>query len=229
MFIDNLNFLICDCKNEKNYRIIMQSAFIKILKNGSILSLLETNVSTEKMIESLNWEQSKLESLNKIQSEKKKKEWLGVRLLLCEIFKDQSFELSYDNQGKPFLADPLYNISISHSGNYVCVLLNEKSAVGIDIQEFKSNIERGTALFMSAQELEDCGETLDNTRLHIYWGAKEAIYKFIGLTQTNIKNDIYISPFKLGTSGKLFGEILDEKPLVLKYVIEKEYVLVYTI
>lgn len=207
----------------------MQAALINKLANGSILGLLETNVSTEIMLESLDWEQSKLKDFEKLRSEKKKKEWLGVRLLLDEILNSQSFNLKYDNQGKPFLTDPFYNISISHSGNYVCAFVNQHLDVGVDIQSFRQNIKKGVGLFMSEKELEDCADKMNAKTLHIYWSAKEAIYKLIGLKETSIKNDIYIFPFEIGNSGKLKGRLANRKIINLECQILEEYTLVYTI
>ena len=207
----------------------MQTAFIKKLENGSIFGFLETDVSTAEMLKSLNWKQTKINDFQKLRSEKKKKEWLGVRILLSEIFNEQSFDLKYNDQGKPFLSEPVYNISISHSGKFVCVLLNQEKELGVDIQVFKPNIEKGIGLFMSEKELEDCNGKLDAISLHVYWGAKEAIYKLIGLKQTNIKKDIYILPFEKRKEGKLQGKISDEKNIHLNYQITEDYVLVYTL
>jgi len=207
----------------------MKPASIKKLPNGSILGLLEMNNSTAEMLKSLNWEQSKLNAFHSLRSEKKKKEWLGLRLLLGEIFKKQSFDLKYNDQGKPFLQNPDHNISISHSGKFICVLINESKEIGIDIQVFKPNIDKGIGLFMNEKELKDCAENLNNNALHIYWGAKESIYKLVGLQQTNIKTDIYISPFVVGIHGKLEGRYLTEKIIDLNYKISSEYVLVYTV
>ncbi len=206
----------------------MQTAFINKLENSSLLGLMETNISTEKILESLKWEPSSLKAFYKLKSEKKKKEWLGVRFLLREIFNGQRFLLNYDDQGKPFISDPFYNISISHSGKYVCVLVNQDKKVGVDIQVFKPSIEKGIGLFMSEKELEDCSEKMDAKRLHVYWGAKEAIYKFYGLKKTNIKTDIYISPFEIGVTGTLKGRLTNENIISLNYQITDEYVLVYT-
>jgi phosphopantetheinyl transferase len=206
----------------------MQTAFINKLENGSLLGLMETTISTFEMLESLNWEQSELKDFHELRSEKKKKEWLGVRLLLGEIFKRQPFNLEYDDQGKPFLSDPFYNISISHSGKYVCVLVDQHKKVGVDIQVFKPNIEKGIALFMSEKELQDCLGNMDSKRLHVYWGAKEAIYKFYGLKKTNIKTDIYISPFEINATGSLEGKLTNKNIISLNYQITDEYVLVCT-
>ncbi len=206
----------------------MKAAFLKKIANGSIMGLLETNVSTEEMLKSLDWEKSELDGFYKLQSEKKKKEWLGVRLLLKEIFENQSFDLNYNDQGKPFLTDLSYHISISHSGKYVCILTNQKLEVGVDIQVFKSNIEKGTELFMSEKELKDCTEKINSNILHVYWGAKESIYKLIGLKDTNIKTDIYISPFDFRNFGQIRGKYKNSKLIKLNYELSDEYVLVYT-
>jgi homoserine trans-succinylase len=81
---------------------------------------------------------------------------------------------------------------------------------------------------MNKKELEDCAGKMNLKALHIYWGAKEAIYKFYGLKTTNIKTDIYILPFEISKSGKLIGKFKNEKVVNLNYEVTEEYVLVYT-
>ena len=207
----------------------MQGALIKKIENDTTLGLLETNVSTEELLESLDWSQRRLADFRSLQSEKKKKEWLGVRLLLKKIFKDQPFQLSHDEQGKPVLTEGAFNISISHSGKYIGVLINQNLPVGIDIQEFKSNIDKGTGLFMSEKELLESGWKLNTRVLHVYWGAKEAIYKLIGSKETNIKTDIYIFPFDYRSFGKIKGVYKQDKVIHLKYELSENYVLVYSV
>ena len=212
-----------------NIKKVNDNYFIRKMENGSVLGMLEANASIGLIQKSLNWHQFKNNTLPEWQSEKKKKEWFCVRLLLSEIFKGQSIHLCHDDHGKPFLSDSFYRISISHSGAYICVLVNQHLKVGVDVQVYKPNIEKGVNLFMSDQELEDLSGKWNPNILHVYWGAKEAIYKLIGSKGTNIKTDIYISSFEFGKSGSLEGQVFLQKKVNLNYEITDQYVLVYTI
>ncbi len=207
----------------------MKPPIIQKLENGSILGLLETDVSIVELLDCLSWDDARLDKFYRLKSEKKKKEWLGVRILLSAIFDSPDFKLNYDEQGKPFLEDPHCKISISHSGKNVCVLISQKLNVGVDVQVFKTNIKKGIGLFMSEKELADCTNKMDATLLHIYWGAKEAIYKLIGLKKTNIKTDIYIFPFKSKVSGMLKGKFAGRKIINLNYQLTDDFCLVYTV
>jgi len=102
-------------------------------------------------------------------------------------------------------------------------------SAGVDIQVFKPNIAKGLGLFMSKQELQDCSGQQNDLSLHVYWGAKEAAFKFLGLKSTDIKNDIYILPFKQKKNGNLDARIAGRQaPLRLEYRIANDYVLVFT-
>jgi 4'-phosphopantetheinyl transferase len=207
----------------------LKTILLERLENGAVLAVGEIDATVAEMLERLETEQAALQEYSALKSEKKKREWLGVRLLLREILGVSAYSLRYDDQGKPFLENPSRQISISHSGKYICVLVEKHRSAGVDIQVFKTNISKGLSLFMSEQELRDCSGQQNDLLLHVYWGAKEAAFKFLGLKNTDIKIDIYILPFIQKKTGKLEARIAGrQKPLRLEYRIANDYVLVFT-
>ena len=56
-------------------------------------------------------------------SERRKIEWLSVRVLLYFMLKEDK-QIGYSSEGKPFLTDDSFFISISHTKGYVAVILN---------------------------------------------------------------------------------------------------------
>lgn len=201
--------------------------YIKNVEGGSKLGLWEmSSDSLDKADIAVNSNDE-----GKLISEKRVKEYYSTRLLLKEIL-GKNVSIQYKENGKPFLEDSETKISISHSGKYVCVLLNDKSEIGVDIQVPKSKIEKLKERFLSEIELSELpGYNLEKP-LHLYWGAKEALYKHWGKDGLDIKNDLRIKPFKLEGSGMIKGLIRakdEEKEVKLSYEIKPDYFLIYTV
>ena len=72
-------------------------------------------------------------------SERRKIEWLSVRVLLYFMLKEDK-QIGYSSEGKPFLTDDSFFISISHTKGYVAVILNPKTPVGIDIEQYGKRV-----------------------------------------------------------------------------------------
>ena len=73
------------------------------------------------------------EEISFIANESLRKQRLAVRALLCELFGEKVY-LSHHDNGKPYLENSVTNISITHTGKYVAVILDDNEDVGIDIE-----------------------------------------------------------------------------------------------
>ena len=60
------------------------------------------------------------QELNRFVSERRKMEWLSVRVLLYSMLQEDK-EIGYSLEGKPYLTDHSFFISISHTKGYVAV------------------------------------------------------------------------------------------------------------
>lgn len=165
----------------------------------------------------------------KIKSNNRKKEWLSTRVLLQRMLNNELLEIQYDTNRKPILNNNI-KVSISHSKGYVALMLSDVKEVGIDIQVPKNNIGKGVSVFMSPIELDKIGEKNYIEKLHIYWCAKESLYKYIGDNKLNIYSHFKINPFQISKSGKFNGLVYPTNEIVnLKYEISDLFYLVYTI
>jgi len=165
----------------------------------------------------------------KIKSNNRKKEWLSTRVLLQRMLNNELLEIQYDTNRKPILNNNI-KVSISHSKGYVALMLSDVKEVGIDIQVPKNNIGKGVSVFMSPIELDEIGEKNYIEKLHIYWCAKETLYKYVGDNKLNIYNHFKINPFQISKSGKFNGLVNPTNEIVnLKYEISDLFYLVYTI
>ncbi|MEM6321081.1 MAG: 4'-phosphopantetheinyl transferase superfamily protein [Bacteroidota bacterium] len=96
--------------------------------------------------------------------------------------------------GKPYLTDSPFDISISHSWDVVTVMAAPYS-IGVDIQKEVGKIARIAPKFMRPVEKESLVEGTKIPHLHIYWGAKEALYKAYGRKELGFIEHIHIDPF----------------------------------
>lgn len=162
----------------------------------------------------------------------KRREFLAGRALvkaLVELIGSQYLGIRKDEQGKPFLKDLPFEISLSHSSPYVAAQIHRGNAVGIDIEQPKEKLLRVAPRILSPVEEHDAGD--DIVKHCVYWCAKEAMYKLYGKRGLHFSNQLNVDPFELKTSGDLRGSI---KPngiptiVSLGYIVKEDYVLVYT-
>lgn len=157
-------------------------------------------------------------------------EWMASRYLLQTLLskEEQGAMIEKDNFGKPMLVPPSRHISISHTRGFVAAIIAPVAA-GIDIQTPVEKISRIVHKFISSNECNDSRTKLSNGQMHVYWGAKEAMFKIYGRKQMDFKKHLVVSPFA-GQEGQTLGRILKEDYQVevsLRYSIREEFVLVY--
>lgn len=166
-----------------------EERFIKAQENGQAEVLLN------------RLEEGRRERLSRMTSEKARRECVAAGLLLHEALctyleKDPSeasaYEISYTENGKPYLTDPAYahvHFSLSHSGGRVCCAVGDVP-LGIDIQKVRKTDdctrEKNIAKrFFASCEYEEL-ETLQVDpkgfvrEFHRIWSIKEAYVKLQG-------------------------------------------------
>lgn len=128
-------------------------------------------------------------------NELRKKHWLSYRMILQELLKTNTIKIIYDEYGKPRMPDFKGHFSVSHSGDLAAAIVSYEIPVGIDIERIRERIERVAERFLSLEELEQTGDNARLEKLHVYWGAKEALYKLYGKPEVDLQKDIHIEPF----------------------------------
>ena len=177
--------------------------------------------------------------LEKIQSEKRKQEWLAARLLLQHLT-DGDTPIRYHKNGAPFLPDSEYRISISHTQGFAAVLLSKSSNPGIDIEYHSERAWRLRKKYMNEGELTfitslcDHKNTANKTMADateiatLCWCAKETAYKALGETAVDFAKHLCIEPFSPAKEGILMlNERRTKQKLSFKidYQITKDFIL----
>ncbi len=154
---------------------------------------------------------------------KRKLEWLASRYLL-HLMSGRAVRGACikDEFGKPHLENSDYHISFSHSSDLVTVIASP-FVVGIDIQHFVGKIDRIAHKFMNENEKKSLTAGSELAHLHVYWGAKEAIYKGYGRKQLDFRQNIIISPFPFNKKGGEFSGQLKKNALTCYFELGYEF------
>jgi 4'-phosphopantetheinyl transferase len=162
----------------------------------------------------------------------KRLEWLAVRYLLSRMLGEVSGAMVKDEHGKPHLLHLPLHISISHSHNMAAAIVSNR-LVGIDIQKQVAKIDRIAHRVLRQEELESLSDTQRLAHLHVYWGAKESLYKAYGRRELDFGQHILIEPFAFNLKiGACEGRILKadyEQRFHLQYQQLGDFTLVYAL
>ena len=125
----------------------------------------------------------------------RKKEFITTRILLQELL-GEDIAIVNNEHGKPLLVNSNYEISISHSKEYVGVMVGLDHDLALDIEYLSDRVYRICNRFLSEDELSFLSET--NKQLHIYqhWCAKECLIKLYGKKDALLIDELKIFPFK---------------------------------
>ena len=162
---------------------------------------------------------------------RRKTEWLASRWLWNILTKDdQHGPLVKDVYGKPYILESCWHMSISHTHEYTSVIA-APFLVGIDIQIKVDKITRLAEKFLADEELEQVNLSASPIdHLHVYWGAKESLYKAYGRRALDFKSHLLIKSFNLEqgvTRGFLNKDY--SKEFEIRFEIRKNIVLVYAL
>jgi len=141
----------------------------------------------------------------KINSDKRKLEFLGTRWLL-KILLEKESNVLYTADGKPYLNDESYHISLSHSGKWMAVMIHPTKVVGIDIECPTDKIQKLYKRFLSETEQAELSDGKDIKQLQIAWSAKEALYKIIGKEAVDFANQLRLLPFEVQKEGQITAQ-----------------------
>tara|TARA_B100000287_G_C20472486_1_gene717824 strand:+ start:163 stop:741 length:579 start_codon:yes stop_codon:yes gene_type:complete len=135
-----------------------------------------------------------------IASNKRKKEYITVRLLLKNVLPNA--QISYNEYGGPEL-DQNKHISISHSKGLTAIMIADMP-IGIDIEKISAKSLKISGKFI----LEKSHLPLTKEKTTLIWCCKEAIYKLHVTGKIDFK-DILIDPFTIQNAGTIQAKFKD--------------------
>ena len=146
---------------------------------------------------------------------RRRQEWLAVRWLLHDISGHAlRLPLAKDAFSKPFFTDqPGLACSLSHSQKLVGALLVEQGggAVGCDLQVLVEKMPRLAPKFLNFRETEFIRDQPRREQFvlqHLFWTAKESLYKAYGIKELDFRAHLEVAPFVWnGTEAMTIGHI----------------------
>jgi phosphopantetheinyl transferase len=200
------------------------------IKNG-ILGIWKLSDTVEDLINQFHFTQTELDEYKKFAIDRRKAEYLATRLLLQQLLKEKK-EIIYQPTGKPQIKYSKKKISISHSADFVAIIVSDKE-VGIDVENAQRNIEKVSRRFLHPDETLWIEKSDDVQFLKILsWCAKEAIYKCSKHTGVQFNTQIIIPSFDFKKNNSFFGKLTDadcEKKYKLWYYYFQNNIAVYCV
>lgn len=203
----------------------------KINTKVGLLGIWKLSESATDLISEFNFSNKEEEEFCKNKVDKRKVEYLATRLLLQDLLNEKP-EIQYHESGKPVLLNSVLNISISHSANFLVVLLS-KNKIGIDVENTQRNIDKIANRFLHEKELKHLQE-LENSHSAkiLYWSAKEAIFKCTNKQYIQFNEQIFIPEFEIKSEGHFSGTLTSNNIVTnysLWYFFYENNVIVYCV
>jgi 4'-phosphopantetheinyl transferase len=124
--------------------------------------------------------------------------------LLADFLDIKYLGIKKDEHGKPYLVGSTWQMSLTHTSNYVAAIMHPTQSLGMDMERPSEKMLRIAHKFLSDNEIIAANNDLE--KLCIYWSAKEALYKLYGKRKVFFRENLYIFPFQKGDL-KIIGRL----------------------
>lgn len=201
-------------------------------EHGVIRGIWQVTEPDDYFLANIKLYKKEIEEISTLKS-RKKTEWLASRYLL-HLLSERKLRGAClkDEYGKPYLDGSNWFISMSHSHDIVAVAAAEVP-VGVDIQYQVSKIDRIAKRFLSEDELSSVNPDYKMTWLHVYWGAKESMYKAYGRKSVDYRSELRVEPFSFRPEGFQFHGSLIKKDFHQDFLLKGQqfhhYIFIYAI
>lgn len=164
-------------------------------------------------------------------SEKRKHEWLSVRVLLKTLCGEEK-KIAYHPSGRPYLEDESAHISISHTRGYVAVALHPFREVGLDIEQYGERVKKVSSRFIRPDEESTMTKGDEIYALLLHWSAKETLFKLMGTAEVDFIKHLHILPFvpaEEGTFNAREYRTEQQSCYLIHYFTHPDYVLTWAV
>ena len=169
------------------------------------------------------------EGFMRFTAEKRRQEWLAVRVLLKELCGEEK-KIAYLPSGKPYLEDQSAFVSFSHTVGYVAVALHPSAEVGVDIEQYGTRVQRVASRFIREDERGSIESGDEIYGLLLHWSAKETMFKLMKDMAVDFVDHLRIMPFIPQKSGTFEGREYrseQEQKFLIHYDTHPDYVLTF--
>lgn len=203
--------------------------FLKHKEDSLLWGVWQTEESAGQLLSLLPSPEKYEAELSCFTAPHRRQEWLAVRVLLYRLLGEEKL-ISYHANGKPYLADRSYFISISHTRGYVAVILSPFGEVGIDIEQYGARVHKVAPKYMRLDEIPALYEGDDTWSLLLHWSAKEVMFKCMGASAVDFREHLHILPFEVKESGTLCAQECrtdQQTEFLIHYLLQPGFVLTW--
>lgn len=216
----------------KLLHLVMALVYLRELEAGTKFAIWKIEETEEELVARLQLDEGERSKLTRLSKGKRTLHWLATRVLLRYLLRTSDYiACPSDENGKPYLPDYPYEISLTHSYEYAGVLISNGGPCGLDLEIIKQKIVRIKEKFLSPQELDFIAP--DNIeQLYACWCAKEAVYKLQGNKGVSFLDNMRIQPFTYKPQGVMTLELTKDgvsRPYQVYYERFQEYMLGYVV
>ena len=204
----------------------------KKLDNKAEIAVWHVTESEEELLGLTSVPNDELEEISLFRSESQRRQKLAVRALINEVFEDKMYLNHHDN-GQPYFENCATNISITHTDNYVAIIIHDEEEVGIDIESLDRDFSVVEKKALSEDEIDDLEKDKRNEQLAIYWCAKEAIYKRMSQHGVDFAKQMEVDKFNPKKEGDIEATFINkdgsEEEFELEYEVFDNHVMVWLV
>ncbi|PIF02668.1 MAG: hypothetical protein CR965_00320 [Paludibacter sp.] len=199
----------------------------------SKICVLTNDLSSKELLSFFENKDLYKNELKSISTEHKKKDFISVRYALKKCMNGKEQVIYYTPKGKPFLYKNKNRISVSHTKNWVAVIIHKDRKVGIDIEKPRKTLIKVAKKFLSPTEFDFYNQLTKDEGfifLRIVWSAKEALFKIVG-DAYNFSEQLHALPFEINKEkGELKLIHTDTgKTYLMQYILTQNYTLTYCV
>lgn len=214
--------------------LVMGLVYFRELNKKTKFAIWKIEENANSLLDFLKLDEKEWNTLKNLNKGKRTLHWLATRALLRTLLSThEHISCISDGNGKPYLPDFEYKISLTHSYEYAGAILSTQGECGIDLELIKEKVVRIKEKFLQPQEL-DFAMTGPHylEKLYACWCAKEAVYKLQGNKGISFLHNITIAPFDYQPQGVLTAYLnSDDKQQRFHVYYEKfnDYMLGYVV
>ena len=180
----------------------MALVYLRELNNQTKFAIWKIEESAEELLGKLQLDDIEQAKLRQLSKGKRTLHWLATRVLLRYLLQTNEYiNCPSDTNGKPYLPDYPYKISLTHSFDYAGVMLSTQGECGMDLELVMDKVVRIKEKFLKQEELDFIPKENEVLQLYACWCAKEAVYKMQGNKGVSFLDNMTIKPFQYKPQG----------------------------
>lgn len=202
----------------------MALVYLRELNNQTKFAIWKIEETAEELLSKLQLDDAEQDKLRHLSKGKRTLHWLATRVLLRYLLQTNEYiHCPSDRNGKPYLPDYPYKISLTHSFEYAGVMLSTQGDCGMDLELVMDKVIRIKEKFLKPEELAFINPENEILQLYACWCAKEAVYKLQGNKGVSFLDDMTIKTFNYKPQGVMLLDLTKDNQTITYEVYYEQF------